>query len=72
MGQLELGRRVRSERLARELSFRDVRASSGLALGHLQRLERGEVAKPTPAVLRRLAAALDVDYAVLMREAGYL
>ncbi len=72
MGQLELGRRLRSERLRRELSFRELQAASGLALSHLQRLERGVVREPSPSTLRVLADALGVDYAELMREAGYL
>ncbi len=72
VGQLELGRRIRSERVERGLSFRDVRGLTGLALSHLQRLERGQVAEPSPETLRRLSGALGVPYSELMREAGYL
>lgn len=63
---------MRAAREAAGLSYRDVREVTGLALSHLQRLERGEVAEPSPSVLRRLAAALDVPYVELMRAAGYL
>lgn len=72
MGAIELGRRIRCEREAAELSYRDVRERSGLALGHLQRLEQGRVAHPRPDTLRALAGALGVDYRELLREAGIL
>lgn len=63
---------LREARLAAGLSFRDLRALSGLALSHLQRLERGEVASPSPETLRRLAGGLGVRYDVLLRAAGWL
>lgn len=72
MGSVELGQTIRRARVAGELSYGDVREATGLAKSHLQRLERGEVAKPSPDVLRRLAQGLGVDYSTLMRAAGYL
>lgn len=72
MASVELGRVLRSARLARELSFREVCSSTGLALSHLQRLERGEVGRPEPATLRRLAGVYGVPYESLMAAAGYL
>lgn len=70
--QVALGARLREARAAAELSYRDVRDLTGLALSHLQRLERGQVAEPSPAVLKKLAEALGVPYVDLMRRAGYL
>lgn len=72
MGVIELGRSVKRAREARELSYRELRESTGLALSHLQRLERGEVRQPSPPVLRKLADALEIPYEGLMRDAGYL
>ncbi len=72
MGSVELGHLLRSSRVACELSYRDLAAASGLALSHLQRLERGEVAQPTPATLRALSSALGVPLASLLAAAGYL
>lgn len=70
--QLELGRHLRRARVAAGLSYRGLHDSSGLAVSHLQRLERGTIRRPDPAVLRRLAEALGLDHAALMRAAGYL
>lgn len=72
MGAMELGGALRRARVAGELSVRDAASSAGLARSHYQRLEGGEVAEPSAAVLRRLAGALGVRYEELMRAAGYL
>lgn len=69
---ITLGARLRASREAAGLSYRDARAATGLALGHLQRLERGEVRSPTPATLRRMADAYGVSHVELMRLAGHL
>lgn len=69
---IELGQRVRRRREELGKSYRDVRREAGVALSHQQRLERGEVASPSPAVLRRLAGPLELPYEELLREAGYL
>lgn len=39
---------------------------------YLRKLERGQVNDPSPRVLRRVAAALDLGYLRLMALAGYL
>lgn len=67
-----LGEKLAKARAAHELSYRDLRDATGLSLGHLQRLERGEVAEPSPHLLHKLAGALDLDYTDLMRTVGYL
>lgn len=72
MAAVELGLRLRRARVARELSYRELRDLTGLALSHLQRLERGEVGEPSPSTLRRLSVALGVPYEELLREAGVL
>lgn len=72
MGSVELGARLREARVSAELSFRQAAEASGLAVSHVQRLERGEVCRPGPDVLRRLASAYGVGYEGLMAAAGYL
>lgn len=67
-----LGVTLRDARESAELSYREVHAMTGLALSHLQRLERGEVTRPAPETLRRLASALGVSYEGLLHAAGYL
>lgn len=69
---IELGQRVRAAREERGLSYRDVRDETGLALSHLQRLERGQVSEPSPHVLRKLARALELPYEGLLHDVGYL
>lgn len=69
---LTLASRLAAAREARGLSFRQLRDETGLALSHLQRLERGDVARPAPETLRKLADALAVEYTELLHAAGYL
>lgn len=78
MSTTTLARTIRNAREARDLTLRDVQAATrsrsrpdGLATSYVNRLERGEVAEPSPHVLRALARALGVTYATLMKEAGY-
>lgn len=70
MSVLELGRTLRSARGDR--SLREIAAASGVSHAMVAKLEIGSVARPGPDVLRAVAGALDVDYARVMREAGYL
>jgi len=78
MSTTTLARTLRSARDARDLSLRDLtegtrcaRFPEGLGSSYLNRLERGEVAEPSPHALRALAKPLRVPYARLMKEAGY-
>lgn len=72
MGVIEAGQELRRARDERGLSYRDLKDETGLALSHLQRLERGQVSEPSPHVLRKLARALELDYEGLLRRVGYL
>jgi len=73
VGSFEAGQRIRRAREAGDLSYRDLREVTGLALSHLQRLERGQVSEPSPHVLRKLSSAIEgLDYGALMRDFGYL
>jgi transcriptional regulator with XRE-family HTH domain len=49
-----------------------VAAAAEISTAYLQKLEVGSVKQPSPNVLYKLAHALDMDYAELMRLAGYV
>jgi transcriptional regulator with XRE-family HTH domain len=67
-----LGDRLRELRNQAGLSLRDVERMHGINSGYLSQLERNEIARPTPAVLQKVAAAYDEPVGVLMRWAGYV
>jgi len=67
-----LGARVRRARQVRELSVREFARVAGISASHVQRLERGAVARPEPATLKKVATAAGLTPAELMRLAGYL
>lgn len=60
-------KRLRTLRLRRALSQRDLAARAGVSQVTIVRLERGE-AEPRPSTVRKLAAALGVDPAELVGE----
>lgn len=72
MGALELGQAIREARDEAQLSIRVAALSAGCATSHYVRLERGEVARPSPEVLRRVAGATGASYERLLGAAGYL
>ncbi len=53
------------------LSQRQLAAVSGLSNSEISRIESGERKSPSPHVLSALAAALDLPYDSLMKEAGH-
>lgn len=69
-----LGQVLKSARNKADLSLREVeRASKGrLSNGHLSLLESDEVKQPSPHHLYLLAAILKLEYANLLRLAGYV
>lgn len=68
----ELGRTLQSAREIYGRSLKSVAGPAGISAAYLMKLERGEVASPSPHVLHRLAQELRVSYADLMRLAGYI
>ena len=66
----ELGARLRALRLARHLLQSHVSAAAGVTSEYIADIEAGRV-RPSPEVLRRLAAALGGDADELTRLAGY-
>jgi transcriptional regulator with XRE-family HTH domain len=72
MAPMELGQRLREVRDLRGRSLSDVASEAEISPAYLQKLEAGGVKQPSPNVLYKLAKALDLDYAELMRLAGYV
>ena len=68
----ELATALRNARRMQERSLRSVADGARISPTYLQKLERGEVADPSPNVLHRLSAELKVDYGDLLRRAGYV
>ncbi len=69
-----LGSILKEARLSRGLSLRDVeRATKGrLSNGHLSLLESDQVQQPSPHHLHLLATILTLEYADLLKCAGYV
>jgi transcriptional regulator with XRE-family HTH domain len=68
----ELGQRLREVRSAGRASLEAVSREAKISPAYLHKLEAGLVKAPSPHVIRRLAAALDLPYVTLMELAGYL
>ena len=68
----ELGQRLREVRAGRRGSLEAVSRAAQISPAYLHKLEAGLVKSPSPHVIRRLAAALEVPYPALMELAGYI
>jgi len=68
----ELGSSLASVRELKGLSLRGVARGAGISAAYLQKIERGEVKQPSPAVLHGLSGALGLRYGDLMELAGHL
>jgi HTH-type transcriptional regulator, competence development regulator len=67
-----LGSRLRQARELRQQSLSSVAKESGISTAYLQKLEVNDVRAPSPNHLHRLSQVLEIDYAELMRLAGYV
>lgn len=72
MGTSELAETLRKTRSMKGLSLKAVADPADISATYLQKLERAEVHEPSPHVLYRLAQQLGLEYAQLMRLAGYV
>jgi HTH-type transcriptional regulator, competence development regulator len=68
----ELGLRLRQVRELRRQPLSAVANHAEISTAYLQKLESGSVKQPSPNILYNVAKALDMDYAELMRLAGYV
>ena len=69
---VKLGKELKAVREKRKASLEAVAGPAGISGAYLHKLERGAVANPSPRVLARLAAVLEISYLRLMELAGYL
>jgi transcriptional regulator with XRE-family HTH domain len=69
---LSLGATIRKRREGRSLSTIQAAQQSGISTAYLSKLERGQVAEPSPHILHRLSGVLEIPYEELMILAGYL
>ena len=67
-----LGGRLRQAREMKQMSLSAVASKGGISTAYLQKLEVGDVKSPSPNHLYNLSTVLDIDYAELMRLAGYI
>lgn len=67
-----LGQYLRTLRVARQKTLRDVEEASGVSNPYLSQLETDKIAKPSPSVLYKLAPVYGATYEMLMTKAGYL
>jgi len=63
---------LRTARVLRKLSLREVEEATGISNAYLSQLENGKINKPSPHFLHKLATLYGVGYELLMEEAGYL
>jgi transcriptional regulator with XRE-family HTH domain len=69
---VRLGKELRKLREENGASLEAIAGPAKISAAYLHKLERGVVNSPSPRVLARLAAALEVSYLRLMELAGYL
>ncbi|MGH7725042.1 MAG: helix-turn-helix domain-containing protein [Candidatus Eiseniibacteriota bacterium] len=68
---IELGRKIKQERLRRSLTLKDIEAKVGISATHLSEVERGK-SSPTVGVLEKIARALGTRSALLIDAAAGL
>lgn len=67
-----LGSTLRAVREFRNKSLKSVAEPADISPAYLLKLEKDDVASPSPHVLHRLAGVLGVEYLELMRLAGFV
>ncbi len=65
-----LGARIRARRKAKGWSVLQLATKAGISFEHIHTLERGGKHKPRDYTLRRIAKALGVSVATLLRDNG--
>ena len=68
----ELSQALKDARSGSDLSLEAAGRAAKISPAYLHKLEAGRVRTPSPHVLRRLAAVLELSYPTLMELAGYL
>src|SRR5512140_1527271 len=62
---VELGKRIKQERLRKQLTLKDIEAKVGISSTHVSEIERGRTS-PTVGALSKIAAALDTKMSLLV------
>ena len=70
--QVDLGDELKHARTVRGLSLDAAGRAAQISQGYLHKLEAGRVNTPSPRVLERLGAVLEISYERLMELAGYV
>ncbi len=70
-GHQNLGRIVKQQRIAAEMTLKELSSRSGVSASYLGRLERGE-RFPSAHILRRIAGPLGFEESELFTLAGFL
>lgn len=68
----EMARRLKDARSRHGMTLETASGAARISTAYLHKLEAGRVQTPSPHVLRRLAAVLEMPYLDLMALAGYL
>lgn len=69
---MRFGEYLKKMRERKGYSIRQLASYSGVSDSYLSQIETGKSGVPKPAILRKLASPLGVDYKELLRAAGYL
>ncbi|MGE5580437.1 MAG: helix-turn-helix domain-containing protein [Bacillota bacterium] len=69
---MSIGEYLRSIRLKKGISQRQLSALCGISNSEISRIEAGERVSPSPGVLRAIAIGLGVPYEEVLTAAGYL
>ena len=67
-----LGELLRELRDANKLTLRDMERLTGVSNGYLSQVENGQIKKPSPNYLFKIAEALNYPYESLMERAGHI
>lgn len=67
----KLGDYLKSLRLDKELTLRDVERLAGISNAYLSQIEGGKVRSPSPTVLHKLSTIYETSYSMIMKWAGY-
>lgn len=68
----DFGDYIRKLRKKRKLTIRQLDLYSGVSHSYISQIERGIRGIPKPDILKKLSGPLNVDYADLMKAAGYI
>lgn len=69
--QAPIGTYIRELRKSKNISINNLVSLSGISKGYISQIENNKF-NPSPEILKKIAAALETDYFVLMNRAGYI